>query len=141
MSVPKTSVSDPMALFRTHRAAVSGLCVYDPALTGTLNVAATAAGILGCVVASPTLAQTLTAAPYGIPIVLDLRNRAFADNRAAYAWAKTEFWSRNLDPGERKDCGHVIRFGYGQTAIYGIDILGRSPGTRDASGMRFPIGR
>jgi hypothetical protein len=73
---------------------VAGLCITDPAVPGTLNVAVTAAGVLGCVAASPTLAAILAAAPYDFPTLLDLRKNGFADDRAAMAWAIKEYWPR-----------------------------------------------
>ncbi|MDB5102955.1 MAG: hypothetical protein JWP91_644 [Fibrobacteres bacterium] len=94
LKAAKTSIADPMSLFVKYRSETVGLCIYDPAVKGTIDVAVTAAGVLGCVASSPALAQILSAAPYSLPITLDLRTRAFADDRAAFAWAKTEFWSR-----------------------------------------------
>lgn len=90
----KTTIADPFSLFVKYKADVAGLCVTDPAVPGTINVAATAAGILSCAVASPTLAAILTAAPYNLSTILDLRKNGFADDRAAMAWAIKEYWPR-----------------------------------------------
>ena len=92
--VTKTSVADPFSLFTKYKAEVKGICIYDPAVPGTINAAVTAAGILDCAVASPAVAQILEAAPYKMPVTLDLRNRGFADSRAAMAWAIAEYWPR-----------------------------------------------
>jgi hypothetical protein len=91
-NVAKTTVANYLTLFTKYRSEITGLCVYNPAVMGTVNAAVTAAGVTGCVVASPTLATTLTAAPYNIPITLDLRNLGLADNRAAFTWAKNQYW-------------------------------------------------
>lgn len=94
MTVAKVPVADPMTLFRTYRTEITGVCIYDPAIKGTINAAVTAAGVTGCVVASPAMAQILMASPYSIPVSLDLRVKAFKDDLAAFTWAKAEYWSR-----------------------------------------------
>jgi hypothetical protein len=94
MTVTKTTLANPMTLFTKYRSAISGICIYDPSLMGTVNVAVTASGVTDCIVASPALAATLSVAPYNIPVTLDLRTLGFTDNRAAFAWAKAQYWSR-----------------------------------------------
>jgi hypothetical protein len=90
----KNSIADPLSLFTKYAGAAKGLCIYDPAVPGTIDVAVTCAGVLDGVVASPTMAQVLGGAPYRLPTLVDLRNRGFADDRAAMAWGIKEYWPR-----------------------------------------------
>lgn len=72
---------------------VKGIIVYDPQLPDSINVATTLAGIKSAVVASPELAEKLTAPPYAFPVLDDLRGR-FKDRLDAYAWQYEQLWSR-----------------------------------------------
>lgn len=80
-----TTHADPFVLLTRYHAEIAGLIVYDPNITGTINVATTAAGVYSAVVASPTLAALLQSR-FHMPVVLDLRGR-FASNLDAYNWA------------------------------------------------------
>jgi hypothetical protein len=75
LGVPTTEVADPFELVRKYRAEVSGIIIYDDAVPDTLNLATTLAGIRNAVVASPALAARLTAAPFSLRVVEDLRGR------------------------------------------------------------------
>lgn len=92
ITTAKKSVPDPFTLFTKYRAEIAGLCIYDPAVMGTVNAAVTAAGVRGCAVVSPDLSARLSAPPYALPVLLDLRTNRFADDRAAFRWAKDSFW-------------------------------------------------
>jgi hypothetical protein len=80
-----TTVSDPFALLSGFRHEIAGMVIYDPSIAATVNVATTAAGVYGAVVASPALAAILQKR-YAFPVVLDLRGR-FTSDLAAYVWA------------------------------------------------------
>jgi GxGYxYP putative glycoside hydrolase C-terminal domain/GxGYxYP third domain/GxGYxYP_N second domain/FG-GAP-like repeat/GxGYxYP_N 1st domain len=86
LGVPTTAVTDPMALVAKYRAEVAGVVITDDAQPDTLNLATTIAGQTGAIVASPALATTLTAAPYGLPVIADLRAEHFASKLDVYQY-------------------------------------------------------
>jgi len=93
-TVPKTRIADPFTVLAKYQDEIKGMCIYDPAIMATVNLAVTSAGLNGCVVASPALAAILSAAPYGIRTLSDFRSNAFADDRAAYRWAIANLWPK-----------------------------------------------
>lgn len=109
MSMARASVADPMTLFAKYKSEIGGLCIYDPAVMGTVDVAVTAAGVRGGVVASPALAAILSAAPYGFATLIDLRERKFADDVSAYRWAIGNLWP---------ECNHRLLAGLKPGAHY-----------------------
>jgi hypothetical protein len=79
-------VTDPLTLVTKYRSEIAGIVIYDTAVADTLNLATTIAGVKGGIVSSPALATTLTAAPYGLPVLEDLRTHAFTSNVQVYQY-------------------------------------------------------
>ncbi len=98
--------SDPMSLLRQYRSELRGLVVYDPAVSASVNVATTLAGLDDAAVASPAIAASARSA-YGLKVVEDLRHK-FRDDLAANTYAVAKLWPRTthrvvagLDPGHQ----------------------------------------
>lgn len=84
---------DPWEVVKKYAQATKGVIIYDPNLLDTINVATTEAGIANGIVASPTLAQKLTAAPYNLPVLDDLRGK-FNNALDAYNWEFQNLWPK-----------------------------------------------
>ncbi len=67
--------TDKWDLIAKYRNEISGLIVYDPAQTHTINLATVLSRSKGALIASPLLLSRLTASPYNLPVLLDLRGR------------------------------------------------------------------
>jgi len=93
--IPVSEVANPWSLLARYRSSISGVVVYDPAVPDSINVATSLAGVDNTVVASPTLAARLEGAPYGLPVVEDLRGR-FASRLDAYRWEYQHLWVPNV---------------------------------------------
>ena len=91
LGVTSTVSSDPFALVTKYQAEISGLVVYDPAQPDTINLATTVAGVRDGIVASPDLAATLGAAPYQLPVLVDLRANHFASKVAVYQYELDQY--------------------------------------------------
>lgn len=92
-------VQDLHALIRAFDESVKGVILYDPRAwtpkehpveSHQINIATSAAGILGAVPVTPELKAKYFP---DTPVLLDLRNR-WTNARDAYAWAWKEFWPR-----------------------------------------------
>jgi hypothetical protein len=86
LGVTTTVVATPLALVAKYQSEVKGIVIYDDTLADTINLATVIAGQKGGVVASPSLATTLTAAPYSLPVLADLRTNHFASKLAVYQY-------------------------------------------------------
>lgn len=93
LNVPYTVHSDYWEIVKLFKNEVRGIIVYDPAVPDSINVATTLAGLNDAVVASPALAQVLTAAPYNLKVLNDLQGK-FKDRLDAYTWQYDHLWSR-----------------------------------------------
>lgn len=91
MKLPYEVHTDPLALVLRFRSELKGLVVYDPELADTVNLATTLAGRKDALVVSPELATRLQAAPYGLPLLDDLRGR-FKTRLEAYTWQYENLW-------------------------------------------------
>lgn len=67
--------ADKWSLITKYRSELQGLIVYDPAQTATINLATMLAMGQQALIASPGLLSRLTAAPYNLPILTDLRGQ------------------------------------------------------------------
>ena len=82
-------------LILKYRDELKGLIVFNPALQApTANVATTLAGIKNALAVSPELAAALSAAPYNLPVLVDLREMPIADKLGAYRWLYDNYWDQ-----------------------------------------------
>ncbi|NML38930.1 hypothetical protein HHL17_17120 [Chitinophaga sp. G-6-1-13] len=87
--------ADKWSLITKYRSEISGLIVYDPAQIHTVNLATVLAKDRRALVVSPLLLSRLTAAPYNIPVVMDLRGQ-FTSKLQVYQALYNTYWP-NLD--------------------------------------------
>lgn len=90
-----TEYSDYWQLLTKYRGEVAGLIVYDTAQPHTANLATMLAKSRRALVAHPSLVAKLTAAPYNLPILLDLRGQ-FTSKLQVYQTLYNTYWP-NLD--------------------------------------------
>jgi hypothetical protein len=111
--VPLNPVADPMTLITKYASEIAGIVVYDPSVVDTINLATTIAGIEGGIVASPTLAATLTAAPYNLKTLVDVTTLGLKTNLDVYSYELSHYASQastrliiGLDPYDpgKADC-------------------------------------
>lgn len=93
IKVPYKVHKDPWTVLKKYFREVKGTIIYDPELLDTTNVATTLAGLRDGVVVSPELAAKLSAAPYRLPVLEDLRGR-FDSALDAYTWQFQNLWSQ-----------------------------------------------
>lgn len=86
-------VSDNWSLITKYRKSISGIVIYDEEQMDTMNLATTIASVKGGIVAAPALVAKLTAAPYNLPILADLRGQ-FTDKISVYQYMYTNYWSQ-----------------------------------------------
>ncbi|UVI33249.1 GxGYxYP domain-containing protein [Paenibacillus spongiae] len=91
--VPYQVHVDPLKVVAKYKNEVKGIVVYDPDNMDTVNLATTYAGLENAIVASPGLADVLTAAPYNLPLLEDYRGK-FANAMEVYQWQYDNFWNR-----------------------------------------------
>jgi hypothetical protein len=84
-------VANPWDLIAKYLGEVEGIIIYDNAVPDTINLATTLAGAKQALVVAPSLAARLHAAPYNLPILLDLRGQ-FADKLAVYRKLYSDYW-------------------------------------------------
>jgi len=73
---------------------INGLVIFNPELSDTNNVACTIAGIKNALAVSPELAEKLSAAPYNLPVLVDLREAPIEDKLSAYRWLHENYWEQ-----------------------------------------------
>jgi hypothetical protein len=86
-----TEVGDKWSLITKYRDSLAGLIVYDPAQPDTINLATAIARKRKALIASPTLAAKLTAAPYNLPILVDFRGQ-FSSKLQVYQTLFDSYW-------------------------------------------------
>lgn len=84
-------VSDKWSLISKYRSDLTGIIVYDYAQPDTINLATTIAGSRKALIASPSQAARLTAAPYNLPILVDYRAQ-FTSKLAVYQNLYNNYW-------------------------------------------------
>jgi hypothetical protein len=87
--------ADKYDLITKYRSEINGLIVYDPAQTATINLATVLAKDRKALIASPLLLSKLTAAPYNLPILLDLRGQ-YTSKLQVYQAMYNTYWP-NID--------------------------------------------
>ncbi len=86
MPYTKNSIANPYTLLTKYQSEIKGIIVYDDTQMDTINLATTIAGQTNAVVASPAQATLLTAAPYSLAILVDLRTNKFTTKLAIYQY-------------------------------------------------------
>ena len=90
-----TEPANKWDLITKYRSELSGLIVYDPAQIHTVNLATVLAKDRKALIASPDLLSKLTAAPYNLPVLLDLRGQ-YSSKLQVYQALYNTYWP-NLD--------------------------------------------
>ncbi|MBO3272248.1 T9SS type A sorting domain-containing protein [Hymenobacter defluvii] len=85
--------ADKWDLITKYRSEVNGLIVYDPAQIHTVNLATLLANDKKALIASPDLVSRLTAAPYNLPVLLDLRGQ-FSSKLQVYQTIYSTYWPK-----------------------------------------------
>ncbi|PWV51546.1 GxGYxYP domain-containing protein [Chitinophaga sp. S165] len=83
--------ADKWNLITKYRSEISGLIVYDPAQIHTVNLATMLAKDRKALIASPSLLSRLTAPPYNLPILLDLRGQ-YSSKLQVYQALYNTYW-------------------------------------------------
>lgn len=86
-----TEPADKWSLITKYRNELSGLIVYDPAQIHTVNLATAMAKSRNALIASPLLVARLTAAPYNLPILADLRGQ-YTSKLQVYQTLFNNYW-------------------------------------------------
>jgi hypothetical protein len=87
--------ADKWDLITKYRSEINGLIVYDPAQIHTVNLATAMAKDLHALIASPLLLTRLTAAPYNLPVLADLRGQ-YTSKLQVYQALYNNYWP-NID--------------------------------------------
>jgi hypothetical protein len=90
-----TEITDNWSLITKYRSELGGLIIYDPAQIHTVNLATIMAKDRRALIASPALAARLTAAPYNLPVLVDLRGQ-FTSKMQVYQTIYNTYWP-NID--------------------------------------------
>ncbi|UOQ65165.1 T9SS type A sorting domain-containing protein [Hymenobacter volaticus] len=93
LGVSWSEPADKWDLITKYRNEVSGLIVYDPAQIHTVNLATLLAKDKKALIASPDLVSRLTASPYNLPVLLDLRGQ-FSSKLQVYQTIYTKYWPK-----------------------------------------------
>jgi hypothetical protein len=86
-----TEVTNRWSLITKYRSELNGLIVYDPAQIHTINLATTLAKDKKALIVSPAFLSTLTAAPYNLPVLTDLRGQ-FTSKLQVYQTLFNTYW-------------------------------------------------
>jgi GxGYxY sequence motif in domain of unknown function N-terminal/GxGYxYP putative glycoside hydrolase C-terminal domain len=92
--IPENVVSDPMTLVTKYATEIAGIVIYDPNVLDTINLAVTIAGLKGGIVASPDVASTLTAAPYNLTTIEDVRTLGLTTTIDVYTYELSTYGSQ-----------------------------------------------
>ena len=90
------ALSSYTSIIQKYKGELNGIVIYDPTYADQLNVANTLAGIYCGIIATPTEATMLEAAPYNLPVTIDLRTansggEIGTNNIAIYQWLLTHY--------------------------------------------------
>lgn len=86
-----TEHADKWTLIGKYRSELSGIIIYDPNQIHTVNLATMLAKSRNALIASPALSARLTAAPYNLPVLLDLRGQ-FTSKLQVYQTLYNTYW-------------------------------------------------
>lgn len=87
-------VDDRWTLIEKYRNEIKGIVVYDDNLPDTINLASTIAASRDALVAPPEFVSKLIAAPYNLPILVDLRGK-YKDKLAVYQDLYDTYWPQS----------------------------------------------
>jgi len=103
-----TAPADKWDLISKYRKEISGLIVYDTAQIHTVNLATVLAKDKKALIVSPALSAKLSAAPYNIPVLIDLQGK-YSSKLDVYQAMYDEYWPKldhrlliGLNPGAQK---------------------------------------
>lgn len=83
--------ADKWDLITKYRKEIKGLIVYDTAQVHTINLATVIAKSKGALITSPLLLSKLTAPPYNLPVLVDLRGK-FNSKLDVYQALYDQYW-------------------------------------------------
>lgn len=83
--------ADKWDLITKYRNEISGLIVYDPVQTHTINLATVLAKNKGALIVSPLLLSRLSSSPYNLPVLIDLRGK-FSSKLEIYQSLYDTYW-------------------------------------------------
>src|SRR5882757_1207204 len=117
-------ISDNWSLISKYRNELSGIIVYDTNVIDTVNLATTLAGSRRALAASPSQVARLTAAPYNLPVLVDLRGQ-FTTKLQVYQTLFNQYWPSlthrvifGLDPNNVKGAVREYDTAVGGAAIW-----------------------
>lgn len=87
-----SEVSNNLTMITKYRSEISGIVIYDDNYLDTINLATTIAGVRNGIVAAASQVSTLTAAPYNLPILADLRGQ-FSSKLQIYQYLYNNYWA------------------------------------------------
>ncbi len=118
MKIPHEVRDGPFEVILRFKEELKGLVIYDPGFADSVNVATTLAGQKDALVVSPDLAEKLSAPPYDLEILDDLRGR-FRTRIEAYTWQYENLWKNanqrmlvGLSPGRSARTPNRLPPGY-----------------------------
>ena len=91
LGVKWSEPADKWDLITKYRNEISGLIIYDPSQIHTINLATVLAKSKGALIASPLLLSKLSASPYNLPVLLDLRDK-FTNKLEVYQSLYDTYW-------------------------------------------------
>jgi hypothetical protein len=91
LNATTNTVADPFSLLAKYKSEITGIVIFDDTQMDTIDLATTIAGVKNGIVAAPTLAAKLGAAPYSFTVIADLRTNHFADKLAVYQYELDHF--------------------------------------------------
>lgn len=119
-----TEPADKWDLISKYRSEIAGLIVYDPDQIHTVNLATMLAKNQNALIASPGLLSRLQAAPYNLPILLDLRGQ-FTSKLQVYQTIFNNYWPAldhrlliGLNPEDHKAALREYATALGQAVIW-----------------------
>jgi len=92
LNLSYSEVNDNRTMITKYRNEIGGIVIYDDNYLDTINLASTIAGISNGIVAAPSQVAMLTAAPYNLPILADLRGQ-FSNKLQVYQYLYNNYWS------------------------------------------------
>lgn len=93
LSLGYTEVGDPYSLIMKYKSEITGIIVYDENQPDTINLATSIGSLEDAIICSEAEVAKLTAAPYNLPIIKDLRDM-FNSRLEVYKYLYNNYWSQ-----------------------------------------------